>query len=67
MTSNTSMYAVEQVRRKDLGKYELILDRSERLSGKRPLYELIDESKLVLTIYAAEVEPNGRSKVSGSE
>jgi len=33
----------------------LILDRSEQLSGKRPVYELIDESELVLTIFAAGV------------
>ena len=67
MTSDTWKYAVEHVRRKDLGNYELILDRSERLSGKRPLYELIDESELVLPIYAAEVDPTGRSEISQSE
>jgi hypothetical protein len=33
----------------------LILDRSEQLSGKRPVYDLIDESELVLTIFAAGV------------
>lgn len=42
----------------------LILDRSERLSGKRPVYELIDESELVLTIFAAEVHPSGNSATS---
>jgi len=31
----------------------IILERSEKLSGKRPLYTLIDESELRLTIYAA--------------
>lgn len=31
----------------------LILDRSQRLSGKRPIYELPDESELRLTIFAA--------------
>lgn len=31
----------------------LILAKSERLSGKRPLYRLIDESELLLTIQAA--------------
>ncbi len=67
MTSDTRKYAVEQVRRKDSGNYELSLDCSERLSGKRPLYELIDKSELVLTIYAAEVEPNGRSEFFQSE
>jgi len=33
----------------------LILDRSEQLSGKRPVYRLIDESELVLTIFAADI------------
>lgn len=31
----------------------IILDSSERLSGKRPSYRLIDESELLLVIYAA--------------
>lgn len=35
----------------------IILERSEVLSGKRPLYELADESELRLTIFAAEIEP----------
>ena len=30
-----------------------ILDRSEQLSGKRPVYELFDDAELRLTIYAA--------------
>lgn len=34
----------------------LILERSERLSGKRPRYELIDESELRLTIFAASAD-----------
>jgi len=34
----------------------IILDRSQRLSGKSPEYRLIDESELVLTIYSAWVE-----------
>jgi hypothetical protein len=67
MTSDTRKYAVEQVRRKDSGNYDLIPDRSERLSGKRPLYELNDKSVLVLTIYAAQVEPNGCSEFFQSE
>ena len=29
-----------------------ILSRSEKLSGRRPEYRLIDESELLLTIYA---------------
>jgi len=31
----------------------IILDRSERLSGRRPVYELPDESELRLTIFSA--------------
>jgi len=31
----------------------IILDRSERLSGKRPVYEVIDREELRLTIPAA--------------
>jgi predicted HTH transcriptional regulator len=34
----------------------LILQLSERLSGKRPLYRLLDGDELQLTIYAASVE-----------
>lgn len=30
-----------------------ILEESERLSGKRPVYEVVDESEVILTIYAA--------------
>lgn len=33
----------------------LILNRSERLSGRRPVYELPDQSELKLTIFAAAV------------
>lgn len=33
----------------------IILERSEQLSGRRPVYELIAESELKLTIFAAEV------------
>jgi len=32
----------------------IILERSEELSGKRPVYELPDESELKLTIFAAD-------------
>ena len=32
----------------------IIMDESERLSGKKPVYELIDDSELLLTIYSAE-------------
>jgi predicted HTH transcriptional regulator len=31
----------------------LILSRSEQLSGRRPVYRLIDDAELMLTIYAA--------------
>jgi predicted HTH transcriptional regulator len=34
----------------------IILDRSEGLSGRRPLYELLDDSELRLTIFAAAIE-----------
>lgn len=34
----------------------IILERSERLSGKRSVYELPDESELMLTILAAAIE-----------
>lgn len=37
----------------------IILERSERLSGKRPVYELLDESELKLTIFAAALDING--------
>lgn len=33
----------------------IILDRSEALSGRRPVYELPDDSELKLTIFAAEI------------
>lgn len=33
----------------------IILDRSERLSGKRPSYRLLDESELLLVIPAAQI------------
>jgi hypothetical protein len=32
---------------------QIILDNSERLSGKRPVFRLVDESELLLTIPAA--------------
>jgi predicted HTH transcriptional regulator len=34
----------------------IILRESERLSGKKPVYRLIDDSELLLTIHAAEME-----------
>ena len=33
----------------------IILSESERLSGKKPIYQLIDESELLLTIYSANL------------
>lgn len=38
-----------------------ILKRSEQLSGRRPEYRLIDESELMLTIYAASSPEHGAS------
>ncbi len=32
----------------------IILDESEKLSGKKPVYKLIDDSELLLTIYSAK-------------
>jgi len=34
----------------------IILDESEKLSGKKPAYRLIDDSELLLTIYSARME-----------
>jgi hypothetical protein len=31
----------------------LILSRSEQLAGRRPVYRLLDDAELMLTIYAA--------------
>jgi hypothetical protein len=33
---------------------QIILDQSERLSGKRPVYRLVDDSELLLMIPAAD-------------
>lgn len=35
----------------------IILERSEALSGQRPDYRLLDESELLLTLFAAETAP----------
>ena len=32
----------------------IILSESEKLSGRRPVYRLIDDAELLLTIYPAE-------------
>jgi len=34
----------------------IILNESEKLSGKKPIYQLIDDSELLLTIYSARME-----------
>ncbi len=34
----------------------IIMENSERLSGKRPVYRLIDDSELLLTIFSASME-----------
>lgn len=39
-----------------------ILSRSEALSGRKPVYRLIDESELMLTIYASDPERDGAQK-----
>ena len=31
----------------------IIMERSERLSGRRPVYEMLDDSELRLTLFAA--------------
>ena len=33
----------------------IILSESERLPEKKPIYQLIDESELLLTIYSADL------------
>lgn len=38
---------------------QIILDSSERLSGIRPIYQLVDESELLLVIPAASIEVEG--------
>jgi len=42
----------------------IILERSERLSGKRPVYELPDESEVKLTIFAASIEVESRAETT---
>lgn len=37
----------------------IVLESSEALSGKRPVYRLIDDSELLLTIFAAEAAQSG--------
>ena len=34
----------------------IIMENSERLSGKRPVYRLIDETELLLTLFAARTD-----------
>jgi hypothetical protein len=40
-----------------LGGQSFELDRSETLSGRRPVYENLDDMELLLTIYAAPPPP----------
>ena len=40
----------------------IILDRSERLSGKRPVYKLFNDAELRLTIYAAGPGADGSGR-----
>lgn len=35
----------------------IILSESKNLSGKKPVYQLIDDAELLLTIFSATVEP----------
>lgn len=42
----------------------IILERSERLSGRRPVYELPDESEVKLTIFAASIDGADRGEPS---
>ncbi len=41
----------------------IILERSERLSGRRPAYELPDESELRLTVFAATIDTSSGEPV----
>jgi len=36
----------------------IIMENSERLSGKTPIYRLIDDAELLLTIFSASLEPS---------
>lgn len=46
---------------------QIILERSERLSGKRPTYQLLDDSELLLSIPAAgETVPTGAECPDGA-
>jgi predicted HTH transcriptional regulator len=42
----------------------IILERSESLSGRRPLYELVDDSELRLTIFGASAVDQTRGGAS---
>jgi predicted HTH transcriptional regulator len=43
----------------------IILERSERLSGRRPVYEVFDESELRLTIFAASLGGSAAGEAIG--
>jgi hypothetical protein len=44
-----------------------ILLRSERLSGRRPVYETIGDGELVLTIFAANPTPQAATEDRGDD
>ena len=41
-----------------VGMRQIIITESEKLSGRRPEYRLLDDAELLLTIYAAK-SPHG--------
>lgn len=45
----------------------IILERSESLSGRRPVYELPDESELRLTIFAADAAEVARREAASED
>lgn len=40
----------------------IVLSESENLSGKKPVYQLIDDAELLLTIYSAAMERTDEEK-----
>ncbi len=44
------------------GGVRIILERSERLSGRRPEYRLIDDAELLLTIFSARAPEEGAAE-----
>lgn len=45
----------------------IVLDRSEQLSGKRPEYRVLDDSELMLTIWAAEPPGDAAEESASSD